>query len=63
LELHIAFSYSAAADLRSALAGREATVARFSDDLSYGPINPLDASLRRTWIDHHLGFDNPDIAD
>jgi hypothetical protein len=38
-------------------------VARFSDDLSYGPINPLDASLRRAWIDHYLGFDNPDITD
>lgn len=62
MELHIAFGYSAAADLRNALAGREAAVARFSDDLSYGPINPLDSSLRRAWIDHHLGFDNPDIA-
>jgi hypothetical protein len=63
LELHIAFGYSAAADLRSALAGREAAVARFSDDLSYGPINPLDTFLRRAWIDQNLGFDNPDITD
>jgi hypothetical protein len=63
LELHIAFGYSAAADLRSALAGREAAVIRFSDDLSYGPINPLDASLRRAWTDRYLGFDNPDISD
>jgi hypothetical protein len=63
LELHVAFGYSAAADIRAALAGREAAVARFSDNLSYGPINPLDTSLRRAWIDDHLGFDNPDISD
>ena len=63
MELHIAFGYSAAADLRAALAGRKAAVVRFSDNLSYGPIKPLDASLRRAWIDHHLGFDNADISD
>lgn len=63
MELHIAFGYSAAAGLREALAGCEVAVARFSDNLSYGPINPLDNSIRREWIDHHLGFDNPDITD
>lgn len=63
MELHIAFGYSAAADIRAAFAGREVVVARFSDNLSYGPINPPDASLRRAWIDHHLGFDSPDISD
>lgn len=63
MELHIAFGYSAAADLRSALAGREAAVVRFSDNLNYGPINLLDASLRRAWIEDYLGFDNPDISD
>ncbi|HET7086670.1 MAG TPA: DUF3658 domain-containing protein [Rhizomicrobium sp.] len=63
MELHIAFGYSAAADLRAALAGREVAVARFSDNLSYGPINPPESSLRRTWISHHLGFDNPDVSD
>jgi hypothetical protein len=63
LELHIAFGYSAAADIRAALAGREASIVRFSDNLSYGPINPLNASLRRAWIDHHLGFDDPNISD
>jgi hypothetical protein len=63
LELHIVFSYSAAVDVRKILAGQDASVARFSDDLSCGPINPLEPAMRRTWISDHLGYDNPDITD
>jgi hypothetical protein len=63
LELHVVFNYSAAASIRHVLVGREAVVARFSDDLSYGPIDPPEPAMRRAWIDDHLGFDNPDIAD
>ncbi len=62
MELHVVFNYSAAVDVRNALVGSEAVVARFSDNLSYGPINPVETSARRAWIDHHLGFDNPDIT-
>jgi hypothetical protein len=63
LELHVVFNYSAAGSIRHVLVGREAVVARFSDDLSYGPIDTLEPAMRRAWIDDHLGFDNPDIAD
>jgi hypothetical protein len=62
LELHIAFGYSVAGSLRAAF-GPNANVARFSDDLSVGPINPVEASGRRTWIDAHIGYDNPDITE
>ena len=62
MELHVVFSYSAKAGLREAL-GPEATIVRFSDDLSYGPIDPPEASARRAWTDAYLGYDNPDITD
>jgi hypothetical protein len=62
LELHVVFSYSAKAGLREAL-GPEAAIVRFSDDLSYGPINPPEAVARRAWTDAYLGYDNPDITD
>jgi hypothetical protein len=63
LELHIVFNYSAAVDVRKAVAGRDATVVRFSDDLSYGPINPLEPAVRRAWMLDHVGFDSSDITD
>jgi hypothetical protein len=62
LELHVVFSYSARVDLRKAL-GPDAAIARFSDDLGYGPINPLDAVTRRAWTDTYQGYDNPDITE
>jgi Protein of unknown function/Domain of unknown function (DUF1835) len=60
LELHVAFNYSAAGSIRCILMDGNATVVRFSDDLSRGPISPPQAAIRRKWLDEHLGYDNPD---
>jgi hypothetical protein len=69
MELHIVFNYSAAGSIRQFLAGHEADVARFSDNLSYGPIDlsnePTEKSrstVRRAWVGEHLGHDNPGIV-
>ena len=62
MELHVVFGYSAAGSIRHILKGREAAVARFSDNLSCGPINPPQPAIRRAWLDANLGYDNPDIT-
>jgi Protein of unknown function/Domain of unknown function (DUF1835) len=62
LELHVVFNYSAAGSIHHILQGREAAVARFSDNLSRGPINSQQSAARRVWLDEHLGYDNPDIV-
>jgi Protein of unknown function/Domain of unknown function (DUF1835) len=54
--LHIVFNPSAAHGLRDALrqAGREERVVGFSDNLSFGPINPPDPGLRTRWVEEEL---------
>ena len=56
--LHIVFSLSAAHDLGKALAelGQPDEVLAFSDDLSFGPINPPDSDLRAQWVESELGW-------
>jgi hypothetical protein len=56
--LHIVFNPSAAAGLRDALrqAGRDERVVSLFDSLSFGPINPPDPELRRTWVEEELGY-------
>lgn len=56
--LHIVFTPSGAGSLRPALtnAGRDDRVIAFFDDLSFGPINPADPSLRAKWVDDELGW-------
>jgi len=55
--VHVVFTPSGAVDLRRALkaAGRDDEVAAFFDNLSFGPINPPDAS-RIKWIENELGW-------
>jgi len=55
--LHFVFTLSGAGCLVQALrkAGRDDQVIAFSDDLSFGPIDPADASLRAKWVEHELG--------
>src|SRR5438034_7154266 len=55
--LHVVFTPSGAADLRSALksAGRDDEVVTFFDNLSFGPINPPNAS-RAKWVERELGW-------
>jgi hypothetical protein len=57
---HFAFSASAAADIRQALKilGRDDIVPKFFDDLSCGPINPLDSLTRSSWFEENLGFES-----
>jgi len=57
---HIVFNTSGAASLRQALqsAGRNDDVVALMDDLSFGPIEPLDPSSRAKWIGETLGWDN-----
>ena len=56
--LHIVFNPSAAACLRDALrqSGRDERVVSLFDCLSFGPINPSDPELRRTWVEEELGY-------
>jgi Domain of unknown function (DUF1835)/Protein of unknown function len=56
--LHIVFNPSAAGSLRDALrqAGRDERVVSLFDSLSFGPINPPDPELRRTWVEEELGY-------
>jgi hypothetical protein len=56
--LHVVFTPSGAGSLRPALttAGRDDQVIAFFDDLSFGPINPPDLSLRATWVEDELGW-------
>lgn len=62
MELQVVFSYSARAGLLQAL-GPDTAIARLSDDLSVGPINPVTAATRRAWTDDNIGYDNPDITE
>jgi len=57
--LHVMFSVSGAAALRTALAeaGRPARVIALPDDLSFGPINPPDPRDRAQWIAAELDDD------
>ena len=63
--LHVVFSTSAAVDLARALeiAGRTEEVVAFGDDLSFGPIDPPDLTVRGAWIERELGWtDWEDLA-
>lgn len=55
--LHFVFTPSGAGCLNQALkaAGRDDQVIIFFDDLSFGPINPPDSSLRAKWVEEELG--------
>jgi hypothetical protein len=52
------FCPSARADLAKALkaAGRFEEVVAFGDDLSFGPIDPPDVTIRDAWIERELGW-------
>jgi hypothetical protein len=56
--LHVVFTSSGAESLRQALmdAGRDDQVIACLDNLSFGPINPPDSSLRATWVQDELGW-------
>jgi hypothetical protein len=56
--LHVVFTSSGAESLRQALmeAGRDDQVIACFDNLSFGPINPPDSSLRATWVENELGW-------
>jgi hypothetical protein len=58
--LHIVFTMSGAVDLRNALAqdDRPDEVIALGDNLSFGPINPPDPSLRAHWIKTELGYED-----
>jgi uncharacterized protein DUF3658/uncharacterized protein DUF1835 len=55
--LHFVFTPSGAGCLSQALmaAGRDDQITIFFDDLSFGPINPPDPSLRAKWVENELG--------
>jgi hypothetical protein len=55
--LHFVFTPSGAGCLSQALktAGSDDQVIPFFDDLSFGPINPPDSSLRAKWVENELG--------
>jgi uncharacterized protein DUF1835 len=55
--VHVVFTPSGAACLREALksAGHTDEIVTFFDNLSFGPINPPDAS-RAKWIENELGW-------
>ncbi|WP_159006859.1 DUF3658 domain-containing protein [Bradyrhizobium sp. S69] len=55
--LHFVFTPSGAGCLVQALrkAGRDDRVIASYDDLSFGPINPGDASSRAKWVENELG--------
>lgn len=57
--LHVVIGHSAAMSLKQAIqsAGNDDSVLNYSDDLSYGPINPPDVNLRAKWIEQNLSFD------
>jgi hypothetical protein len=56
--LHVVFNMSAAVDLRKALVltGRADRVVAFPDNLSFGPINPPDPTIRIAWGKTELGL-------
>jgi len=61
---HITFNSSAAIDLRKALAtdGQDAEVIAMPDDLSFGPIDPIEWLERAHWLENTLGYDVQDPA-
>jgi hypothetical protein len=56
--LHVVFTSWGADSLSQALknAGRDDQVIACFDNLSFGPINPADSSLRATWVQDELGW-------
>jgi hypothetical protein len=54
---HMVFGYSAAGDVKAALklSGRDDSVVKFPDDLSYGPIDSTEWSARRAWVEENIG--------
>jgi hypothetical protein len=56
--LHVVFTESGAASLREALtaSGRDDAVVSLADNLSFGPIDPVDPEARRNWVEKELGF-------
>jgi len=56
--LHVVFTPSGAESLSEALknAGRDDQVTAFFDDLSFGPINPADSSMRAKWIENEFDW-------
>lgn len=63
--LHVVFTPSGAGCPAQALrnAGRDDQVIASFDDMSFGPINPSDSSLRANWVENELGrTDWNDIA-
>jgi hypothetical protein len=56
--LHVAFTDTGAADLREALktSGRDDAVVSLADNLSFGPIDPVDPEARWNWVEKELGF-------
>jgi hypothetical protein len=57
--VHVAFGNSAAGSLKLALSTLQPReeVLGLGDDLAFGPINPLDASLRLEWGEAELGLE------
>jgi hypothetical protein len=56
--LHVVFTDTGAADLREALktSGRDDAIVSLADNLSFGPIDPVDPEARRNWVEKELGF-------
>jgi hypothetical protein len=56
--LHVAFTDTGTADLREALktSRRDDAVVSLADNLSFGPIDPVDPEARRNWVEKELGF-------
>jgi hypothetical protein len=56
--LHVVFTDTGAADLREALktSGRDDAVVSLADNLSFGPIDPVDPKARRNCVEKELGF-------
>jgi hypothetical protein len=58
--VHVAFGSSAAGSLKLALSTLQLReeVLELGDDLAFGPINPLDTSLRLEWGEAEVGLEN-----
>ena len=61
--LHVVFGMAAAGSIREALTrtGRKERVIGCPDDLSFGPINPPSADLRRTWAASFLNYEFDEV--
>lgn len=62
--LHVVFTSSGGGCLRQALkdAGRDDQVIACLDNLSFGPINPPDSSLRAKWVENELRWTEWDVV-